>query len=301
MNWILKVDGVCDNIGVGGMHMSSRKNKKKMSAKSATNRAAAANFIFYFGGVMLGFGDMPENFTIGLPAMAIGLFMAATTYPMALKRNLTGFKTWATVSASILAMALLFSLFAWEGFVDYIGLVGSFGIIGTAGQALVLFMMRSVGKLSGGTDAVVFKTDSKDSGVKNLLAQGRANIAHLDELYAKIPTGRSPITKQFHHIRKVSVQIFEYIAQKPHLASRTGTLMDYYFPTVFKLLENYAQYNSKKVKSVSVREIMQGIAESLTSASTAFGHQLDNLYSDKMLDLKTDLVVLEQIMKQQNP
>jgi len=143
--------------------------------------------------------------------------------------------------------------------------------------------------------------DSGDKAVDQMLAQGREYIKRMDQL--KVSIQDEEVSDRVIHLQNVSNQILDHIAKNPAKIHRINTFMDYYLPTVIKFLDHYAEYdnNSKgtKIKGENLRSTLEKISGSLAQFEEAFAHQLDNLYSDKALDIETDIAVLESIMKQE--
>jgi len=128
-----------------------------------------------------------------------------------------------------------------------------------------------------------------------MIAQGRGYIKQLDELEKSIADPK--IISQIAHLQEISIQIFEFIQRSPGHARKINTFMDYYYPTAIKFLENYARFDAKSVRGENINDAMAKISDSLGKIEEAFAHQLDSLYSDKALDITTDISVLENIMK----
>jgi hypothetical protein len=70
----------------------------------------------------------------------------------------------------------------------------------------------------------------------------------------------------------------------------------YYFPTVKKILESYNQIERQNFNVGSAVETKQRIAESIPFIREAFEKELDNMYKNKMLDITTDIDVLEAML-----
>jgi len=163
---------------------------------------------------------------------------------------------------------------------------------------LLYFPLNKVfpGKMTEVPKEVTFER-SGDSAADAMLSQGRGYIKRLSELDMSI--GNSEISRQISRLIDVSTQIFDFISKNPGHARKINTFMDYYYPTALKFLESYAEFDSKTVRGGNISASMQKISESLSKIEEAFEHQLDNLYSDKALDITTDITVLENIMRRE--
>ena len=136
---------------------------------------------------------------------------------------------------------------------------------------------------------------SGNAAADAMIIQGRGYLRQLDELAAAIAD--TAIVGQIANLREISIQIFEFIQSNPGHARKINTFMDYYYPTAIKFLENYVKFDTKSVKGENISAAMSKISDSLSKIEEAFAHQLDSLYSDKALDITTDIAVLENIMK----
>lgn len=136
---------------------------------------------------------------------------------------------------------------------------------------------------------------SGENAADAMIAQGSRYIRRLDELGKTI--ANPVIVKQIANLQEISIQIFEFIQKNPGHARKINTFMDYYYPTAIKFLENYDRLSSKSVRGENINEAISKISDSLSKIESAFAHQLDSLYSDKALDIATDIAVLDNIMK----
>lgn len=136
---------------------------------------------------------------------------------------------------------------------------------------------------------------SGDSSADAVIAKGQEmlhqirseNDAILDEV----------LSSQMDELERLCVQIFKTVAEKPHKAPQIRKFMNYYLPTTLKMLASYRTMDSR---GVSVTDMTHARAETIRGMNmilTACQKQLDNLYKDTMLDISTDIDVLEQMLK----
>lgn len=105
------------------------------------------------------------------------------------------------------------------------------------------------------------------------------------------------LSAQMDELEQLCVQIFTTVAEKPQKAPQIRKFMNYYLPTTLKML---AAYRTMSDRGVSAEDMAQARAETLRGMSmvlTACQKQLDNLYKDTMLDVSTDIDVLEQMLR----
>ncbi|MBQ8654373.1 MAG: 5-bromo-4-chloroindolyl phosphate hydrolysis family protein [Clostridia bacterium] len=105
------------------------------------------------------------------------------------------------------------------------------------------------------------------------------------------------LSGQMDELERLCVQIFTTVAEKPGKAPQIRKFMNYYLPTTLKML---ASYRTMDERGVSVEDMTSARAETIRGMNmvlTACQKQLDNLYRDTMLDVSTDIDVLEQMLK----
>ena len=95
----------------------------------------------------------------------------------------------------------------------------------------------------------------------------------------------------------LSYQIFKTVSEKPGKAGQIRKFMSYYLPTTLKMLNSYTTMQNRGVSSTNLAEARQTMYRGMDMVITACQKQLDNLYKDTMLDVSTDIDVLEQMLR----
>ncbi len=105
------------------------------------------------------------------------------------------------------------------------------------------------------------------------------------------------LTRQMDELEEKCAQIFRTVAEKPERASSMGHFMSYYLPTTLKMLESYRVMQNRGISPSELAKHRDTLERGLTMVNTACQKQLDHLYEDTMLDISTDIDVLEQMLK----
>ena len=71
---------------------------------------------------------------------------------------------------------------------------------------------------------------------------------------------------------------------------------DYYMPTTVKILNSYRRIESQNLTGENAMETKKRVEESLPFVRKAFEKELDNMFSDEMIDITTDIDVLEAVL-----
>ena len=98
-------------------------------------------------------------------------------------------------------------------------------------------------------------------------------------------------------IGELTLSIFTVVRQKPERADEVRKFMNYYLPTTLKMLSGYSKMNERNVTGQQAQETRRQIESAAAVVEKAFKKQLNNLYQDDILDISTDVEVLETLLK----
>ena len=146
-------------------------------------------------------------------------------------------------------------------------------------------------------ETVVFeKTGISDAD--NMIKIGREFIKIIENQTEYI--NNEVLAKQGLRVKKSASEMFDYISKNPSSARQLNSFIEYYFPTVIKLLDTYIELQDKAVSEGSAAETLKKIDDIMESICTAFDKQLNMLYEHKNLDIKTDIDVLKSMLAREN-
>ena len=136
---------------------------------------------------------------------------------------------------------------------------------------------------------------SGDANADSLIERGEDMLRQIRSANAAIPD--SVLTAQMNELEDRCVQILTTVSEKPDQAGQVRKFMNYYLPTTLKMLTNYRVMSERGVSSVTLSEARNTLIRGMDMVLTACRKQLDNLYRGDMLDISTDIDVLEQMLK----
>ncbi|MDD3214234.1 MAG: 5-bromo-4-chloroindolyl phosphate hydrolysis family protein [Eubacteriales bacterium] len=139
---------------------------------------------------------------------------------------------------------------------------------------------------------------SKDTGnpeVDALLQKGREMIGQIRAENKKIPD--EGLTGKLQELETLCGDIFRAVYDKPAKASQIRKFMDYYLPTTLKMVKAYRTLGENNVRGAEAEAARNRIDEALGIVIKGCRKLLNNLYQDDMLDITTDIDVLEQMLK----
>ena len=105
------------------------------------------------------------------------------------------------------------------------------------------------------------------------------------------------LSEQMDNLALRCEQIFRTVSETPSKAPQVRKFMNYYLPTTLKMLANYRTMQQRGVSYGEMKEARETTVHGMNLILTACQKQIDNLHRDNMLDISTDIDVLEQMLK----
>lgn len=103
-------------------------------------------------------------------------------------------------------------------------------------------------------------------------------------------------SRELIEIREILNKIILLLEEGKDIGSRAGYLrvfVNYYFPTIKKLLDTYSRIGTQNLNVENALKTKSIIEESMPLIKRAFEKELDYMCHDKMIDIATDINVLE--------
>jgi len=105
------------------------------------------------------------------------------------------------------------------------------------------------------------------------------------------------LSAQMESICDKCTQIFKTVSEAPDKATQVRKFMNYYLPTTLKMLANYRKMQQRGVSYQDMQSARETTERGLNMILTACQKQIDNLHRENLLDMSTDIDVLEQMLK----
>ena len=135
-----------------------------------------------------------------------------------------------------------------------------------------------------------------DSAVDSLVEKGQEMLAQIRRENDLIPDAR--LSERMAQLDDVADRIFRTVAEKPQKAPQIRRFMDYYLPTTLKMLAGYRKMDERQLSGGEAEKTRAQIQEAMDMVVGAFEKQLNTLYQDDMMDISTDIDVLETLLRQ---
>ncbi len=134
-----------------------------------------------------------------------------------------------------------------------------------------------------------------DKIADQVITTGQDMLATIKKENAAIPD--QELTEQMNNLSIKCEQIFRTVSESPSKAPQVRKFMNYYLPTTLKMLANYRTMQQRGVSYGEMKEARETTVHGMNLILTACQKQIDNLHRDNMLDISTDIDVLEQMLK----
>lgn len=134
-----------------------------------------------------------------------------------------------------------------------------------------------------------------DKIADQVITTGQDMLATIKKENAAIPD--QELTEQMNNLSIKCEQIFRTVSECPSKAPQVRKFMNYYLPTTLKMLANYRTMQQRGVSYGEMKEARDTTVHGMNLILTACQKLIDNLHRDNMLDISTDIDVLEQMLK----
>ena len=92
-------------------------------------------------------------------------------------------------------------------------------------------------------------------------------------------------------------QIFRTVSEEPAKAAHVRKFMKYYLPTTLKVLANYRTMQERGVSYQDMSQARESAVRCMDMVLTACQKQIDALHKENMLDISTDIDVMEKMLR----
>ena len=132
--------------------------------------------------------------------------------------------------------------------------------------------------------------------VDQLVQQGMKMLSDIREENARIPD--KALSARIDELEDITRRIFSTVADKPEKAPQIRRFMEYYLPTVLKMLTNYRKLGERGVTGQNADKMKKTVEDAMDVVLGAFVKQHDQLYGSDALDVTAEAKVLETMLRQ---
>ena len=132
--------------------------------------------------------------------------------------------------------------------------------------------------------------------VDQLVQQGMKMLSDIREENARIPD--ETLSARIDELEDITRRIFSTVADKPEKAPQIRRFMEYYLPTVLKMLTNDRKLGERGVTGQNADKMKKTVEDAMNVVLGAFVKQHDQLYGSDALDVTAEAKVLETMLRQ---
>ena len=104
------------------------------------------------------------------------------------------------------------------------------------------------------------------------------------------------VTEKVRRVEEITALILDAVERDPAKERKIGVFMSYYLPTTLKILTAYEQFEEQGVRGENLQSAMRDIENILDHLVSGFERQLDLLFQNDVLDISSDISVLESML-----
>ena len=147
---------------------------------------------------------------------------------------------------------------------------------------------------TAGTDTQDTDQNRREQELHSIVAEGMEYIRHLRDLNDRIEG--EAISEKLYQLENLLKEIFDRVQEHPEQMHRMHKLMDYYLPTMLKLVEQYAEFDEISSPGEDILDAKKEIEKTLDMINQAFVTLLNNLFRDAAFDASADAQVLQTML-----
>ena len=147
---------------------------------------------------------------------------------------------------------------------------------------------------TAGTDTQDTDQNRREQELHSIVAEGMEYIRHLRDLNDRIEG--EAISEKLYRLENLLKEIFDRVQEHPEQMHRMHKLMDYYLPTMLKLVEQYAEFDEISSPGDDILDAKKEIEKTLDMINQAFVTLLNNLFRDAAFDASADAQVLQTML-----
>lgn len=132
--------------------------------------------------------------------------------------------------------------------------------------------------------------------VQQILHDGEEYLKTVRDLNDRIPD--EEMSRKISRIENLMNKTFEEVKEKPEAAPSLRKYMSYYLPTTVKLLNAYADLDTKPDIGSNIAQTKAEISDSLDMVGDGFEKLFDSLFEEMSMDISSDISVMKTMMAQ---
>lgn len=139
--------------------------------------------------------------------------------------------------------------------------------------------------------------DQDKSELSLVIENGEKYISEIESVNYSLH-GNNICTK-LNEMANITRNIIDNVRKNPDNLPLVKKFFNHYLPISLKLIYSYRELNTQTIEGENIRKAKNEIENSIDLINTAFRKLLDNLFEDVVLDVSSDISVLETLFTQE--
>lgn len=139
--------------------------------------------------------------------------------------------------------------------------------------------------------------DQDKSELSLVIENGEKYISEIESVNYSL-RGNNIYTK-LNEMANITKNIIDNVRKNPDNLPLVKKFFNHYLPISLKLIYSYRELNTQTIEGENIRKAKNEIENSIDLINTAFRKLLDNLFEDVVLDVSSDISVLETLFTQE--
>lgn len=141
--------------------------------------------------------------------------------------------------------------------------------------------------------ATIYATGEAD--LDKTLSKAEADLKTIAALNVQIADEQ--LSNNISRMEKAGRNILNEVSKNPKKARSISKFAAYYLPTSIKILTSYVELSKSGAAGDNAKSLMSDVKANSDTIATAFEKQLDALFADKVLDVSSDITVLDSMIR----
>ena len=136
--------------------------------------------------------------------------------------------------------------------------------------------------------------ENKSAGLADRINEYIAQIKQLNAYIAE-----AGISEELSQIEEIMRKMLPLLEDETMTANRRGQLSEFfecYMPVIVKILNSYRRIENNKLKGGNAAETKAQISKIMPVIKKGFEKELDNMFTDEMVDITADVKVIESML-----
>ena len=165
-------------------------------------------------------------------------------------------------------------------------------IVGYGGALLLLSDAR------GRRTTVVYPQGITAETVNRAIEEGRAQVQEIRRSAAAVP--KADVRQKIEALCASAERIFDDLPKDPKDVPAARQFLTYYLDATGKIVRRYSELASVPAKSTQIKDTLAKVESSFDLIQLAFDRQLSRLLQDDVLDLDSEIALLEKTISMEN-